>query len=396
MIRDAIPSVTNSQGNSSSNIPQQLGPVTVATPYVKPVVFENELLSKKEMKSLTKQIFNSSLKRTFDLVKKLYFLKISKSDEFYRRQRGLPPHPDEVLMCTEFSFHESDEEEDYAFQVFQYAEDLKSWLFHASKEGAVFEFAQESAAKIPEIVEILDMLQSWAPPQRQTNWEMIDEVSVIVTVLAGFAQQKYYTERILNPSDALHTYITVLLQYAENGDNPGDSNPPSDHLWHRLMMLMFSSLLVGIQLMNSVYHSPADLTLLGELKPIAVKYLYQFTSSYAAANALEKFQVQSNSTTPDEMCDDFKNWLADFGFMTELKGLLWAFQLFPLELITIVSTAATPLALSSPLLTYARHYHREVLRFASLCPQYAQLHAVHMRDCLHRYQTLIHICGGRP
>jgi len=192
-------------------------------------------------------------------------------------------------------------------QVLQF----KSWCYRASSEGRIFNFKNDSAAKLPTITELLETFIEWEP--KSPDYQHPLYATVLAIIASGLANQQFYLLKILNPDSSLNKYIDILIRWSSLNDLP------SDHFWHTLIELMANGLLLGVEL-SEKFFDPINPSLLVVLKPVFER-LVQVLSE---RRNLEPFQ----STGRDDLqeINKFIAWNSDMNGGKSLRTIFTAIK----------------------------------------------------------------------
>lgn len=119
-------------------------------------------------------------------------------------------------------------------------------------------------AKVPQICECVQLLESWKPAYRVSgqnhDWAIKSEVFVLTALVAAVAQQKFWLLQILDSTSPLHSYIRLLVRWTQ-------WKGPAAHPWNNNMHLLLACLMSGLELTERHYGQAVDAAL---LKPLQV------------------------------------------------------------------------------------------------------------------------------
>lgn len=318
----------------------------------------------------------------------LWAFKTGISDIFERRASGLPPRLPDFSSDITLPFKD-DGSNDACLQLcLLLSQKIGHWFWEMSAKGMLFdhhEFKGAADLAIPALQDCLLAIRE-RKPKPETKWKTSYLVACLFNVVCGAAKQKCYVEQILKPSGELHEYMSLLTSFL---DLPA-IGAPKNHFWVTdYSMSMFGALLVGIDLSNSVYHSPIDAALLAPIEPISAKIidivaentpLEVFHDSEAlgdfVASVEAKFHeahLTGRARIIDPVVDIvkcFANWIVGKAQGMVLPGIVRAKNLFP-------SLDLTPLG------EIARHYKQEVLK----------LQDFYGRSCRSYFASILSQCG---
>ena len=268
--------------------------------------------SKKTMNSLPQL-----QQKTFDIMT-IMVIKVILSDQWDRIEKSLAPRPDDFVYQFGIDLMTNANDEEilgiWRPQVLQF----KSWCYRASSEGRIFEFKNDSAAKLSTINQLLETFIEWEPKSPDYHHPLY--ASVLATIASGLANQQFYLLKILNPDSSLNKYVDILIRWSNLNDLP------SDHFWHTLIELMVNGLLVGVEF-SEKFFDPINPSLLVVLKPVFER-LVQVLSE---RRNLEPFQ----STGRDELqveINKFIGWNADMNGGKSLRTIIRALKFICPEL----------------------------------------------------------------
>ena len=317
------------------------GPQPATKEYKGPVALRGKYLAGKKGSKMINASLTPDQLRVFGLVGRMVALQTILSDTFSREDELLPPRPSSYTYAPDVDAVAYGDDDDQCDIWDKYTASFKSWIWRATSEGRVFDFKdKKSLMMLDELKDCLAFAREHQPTA-EIDWKITRLSVVVINILSSVANQAVYLQEIIAPDGKLHDYVDFLFENTTLCFEILEMN----HLWIGLMQLMFSSVLVGVEFMETVYRTPIEKQYLDPFEVIAQKMVLlaaKVTKLEVWEPNMERYRI-SNAKF---MINDFMMWMSNAGGR-EFRGILRAKKLFPSLDI-------------SPVAEIARHYQQQV------------------------------------